>query len=720
MGFSFVESMEDRLAAMEEIMYEGRWDRQRIVRADSGRPYKTVLEPQTFGLVQALCVDTVDPHHVNRIRFFHPTFDKPDSKIGALPFARPVSVLGGFDDCGSNWIPPAGSRVILLFEHGDRRAPYYIGTTWTVDRGPGQEFGHRIPEYDRLYRDNRKKGYLVGDKTGRQDYPQWNSESMNSFDPKPDNNPDFESDSQSNITYPNIYGAKSPGKHLWKMVDGNHLCNDRWRRFEIMSSRGNYLLFKDDHLHPNGQWAHPSCCSSGDSSSGGSSSGAGAKFGLQSGADLRSCRSDIAGSQAFDPELLNQTKPSEQTKCDGDSSPFGINKQNICSNPYFKRKEECRPFSPQRYQPLPQSGVELQSLCGHTMIMDDSVEEPAGVPSWELDWDTGCNDKIKSKMFLRSCSGHMITLNDDEDGPHAKGSPRWRSNKNGIFFNSATGHSFEMNDHSQGGQNNCKSGNERQIKMKSTSGHTFQMYDGQDLQQCSPYRTDRGIPLSKATHAFCELRSGYGLILRMEDKNSQEKTVRQSIKLIAPQKDNTKRGPHIFAMQENATGPGFIFTRAGGRYAVYSFDDSRHIVGTPENSADMAHYVYGNYLIACKKTWFCENKLTYFQAEEVIVLGAGLDCKISETLAKAKSEEATQIVQSQIKLLDEKAKSGSQNFPQPDREPCFFPIIVAKRPWRCPLTGFIHFGVQVNERGKLINNSMSDRVFGSSSVKDEE
>jgi len=661
-------------------------------------------------MVQALCVDTVDPYHNNRIRFYYPMFDEPDSKVGGLPYAVPISALGGFDDCGVNWVPPAGSRVVLLFEHGNRRTPFYLGTTWTSDRGEEMDFGHPVPEYERLYRPNRKNGYLVGDKTGRQSYPQWNSENYNAFDPKPENNQDFESDPNTQITYPHIYGFKTPGKHLIKMVDGNHLCNDRWRRFEIMSSRGNYLLFKDDHLHPNGQWAHPTCCSNG---------GNGAtKFGLTPGEDdLKNCRSSIPKDKAFDAAELAGTTPIETPQCQGEDTPSSVNRKNVCGNRYFKRKEECRPFKPPRYQPLNQSGIEMQSLSSHAMVMDDSVEEPSGIPTWELDWDTGCNDKIKAKMFFRSATGHMITLNDEEEGPHSKDGPRFRSKENGIFMRTASGHSLEMNDHSKGPKSDCKSGRQRGIKLTSTSGHTFRMFDGQDLKQCSPFRKDGGEPLSKATHAFCELRTGYGLLMRMEDKNSQEKTVNQSIRIIAPQKDNKKRGPHEFAMQEKPDGPGFIFTRAGGRYAVYSFDDSRHIVGTPENKADMAHYVYGNYLITCKETWFCDNKLTYFLADEVIILGAGLDCKIPKDAAQAAAQQGAQTITSQVQLLNE---TQTQSTPPPqDRGPCFFPVIVAKRPWRCPYTGFIHFGVQVNEKGKLVNNSISDRVFGSSSVKDQ-
>jgi hypothetical protein len=51
-------------------------------------------------LTRALCIETVDPWKQNRVRFFHPLMHNPKSSLFALPFASPISPMGGFDDCG--------------------------------------------------------------------------------------------------------------------------------------------------------------------------------------------------------------------------------------------------------------------------------------------------------------------------------------------------------------------------------------------------------------------------------------------------------------------------------------------------------------------------------------------------------------------------------------------------------------------------------------------
>jgi len=43
---------------------------------------------------------------MNRVRYFHPKLHDPKSSLFSLPFAKPVSSMGGFDDCGLNWVPP--------------------------------------------------------------------------------------------------------------------------------------------------------------------------------------------------------------------------------------------------------------------------------------------------------------------------------------------------------------------------------------------------------------------------------------------------------------------------------------------------------------------------------------------------------------------------------------------------------------------------------------
>ena len=73
------------------------------------------------------------------------------------------------------------------------------------------------------------------------------------------------------------------------------------------------------------------------------------------------------------------------------------------------------------------------------------------------------------------------------------------------------------------------------------------------------------------------------------------------------------------------------------------------------------------------QVYFQKNKLELHVVDDIIVLGAGKDC------------------------------------PEPDGTfgPCIFPVIVAKCPWACPFTGFVHFGL----------DSISDRVFASASSK---
>ncbi len=98
-----------------------------------------------YGVYSALCIDTLDVYKQNRIRFFSPQLHDPNSPYKSLPFAYPISTLGGFDDSGSSWVPPAGSTVMLVFEAGNRSVGYYLGTTWSRDRGPDGQHKFPIP-----------------------------------------------------------------------------------------------------------------------------------------------------------------------------------------------------------------------------------------------------------------------------------------------------------------------------------------------------------------------------------------------------------------------------------------------------------------------------------------------------------------------------------------------------------------------------------------------
>jgi hypothetical protein len=181
-------------------------------------------------------------------------------------------------------------------------------------------------------------------------------------------------------------------------------------------------MMKDDHLHPAAQWA----------------------FNGDSGVDLSECHSPME-------DFSDCTDPNETSECDGEESNQEISKEEF-GNPFYKRKEEMRfyqaPKSLAQYQnpkcELPQSGFQLQSLSGIQFVADDSVDQPQGVPNWKLDFDWGCNDVAKCKVFIRSATGHYIGANDTEDDTLIRGE------LNGIRISTAGSNKILMSDHTLG------------------------------------------------------------------------------------------------------------------------------------------------------------------------------------------------------------------------------------------------------------------------------
>jgi hypothetical protein len=592
-----------------------------VVLSDLNDGVKVFTQDQTLhGIYLAYCIDTVDIWKANRIRFFCPLIHNPLRPIKEFPWAYPISAMGGFDDSGLNWVPPAGSMVAIVFERGYRDAPYYLGTIWHRDRGkdgqPHTWLYKNIDEYNNVY-ENKRKGYLVGPNDGSQVLPPWNTESYNGFDisSKVDFSEDV--DAQRKITYPNIYGFKTPEKHMLKMVDGDAKCNRKWKRMELMSSCGNWLMFKDDHLHYGGQWSHTSCGAiDGDVNSG---CGVSSAFGYKA--------------------------PSEKLNCEGQSSNKNIigghpntggtnskyPKGQVGSNPYFKHANECRPYKgPQTPQnnkcDLPQTGVQIMSISGHTFVMDDSVEEPSGDMNWDRStkaFDFGCNNTFVGRMYLKSTTGHSIELNDSET---SGGSEPVRNENNGIKIKTATGNKIELNDHTL---SSCTAGDRRGIHIQSTSNHTLDMSDEAN-DQCSPIRKEGGEIKSFAKRGYVRLRSGYGMELIMSEGFSQQETQQQYLQLLTPRKTaEGSSGPHLFRMQESPSSEGsYILTRSGGKHIVSTYDDSIEIVGDPEkNPSDKVEIVSRIKVVSTKDYYVNVTKKSHvFVADDKILLLAGKDC----------------------------------------------------------------------------------------------
>lgn len=424
----YVDLLERRIASLENQIGGVSYNMKSVARQELQANSAVVEQAEMqFGMYTALCIETIDIWKQNRVRFFSPLFHDQKMTIQKLPWANAVSSLGGFDDCGVTWVPPAGSTVCIMFENGNRASPYYLGTTWHRNRGPdGQHnWGFNIEEYYKIW-EGKRNGYLVGPNDGSQVFPPWNTENYNGFDLSSlvdfADNPE----AQKLITNPNIFGMKTPQKHYIKMVDGDPKCNLKWKRFEIMSSCGNWIMLKDDHLHYAGQWAHPQCgvpdgetsCIEGVENSSQQDTLAGG-FGVNLDAQAEANTTDLTPKSGKKKEEIPCSGKSSNSKIIGGHPSTGSSqtkyyKSQVGANPFFKHSQECRPYkgapTPQNNVcDLPQSGIQIMSISGHTFVMDDSVEEPSGEPSWDREFDFGCNDH-----YVGRCVGanEYITLSD--------------------------------------------------------------------------------------------------------------------------------------------------------------------------------------------------------------------------------------------------------------------------------------------------------------------
>jgi len=616
---------------------------------------------------KALCVDTRDFRKEYRVRFYHPLLHKPDTPLTSLPFASPISPMGGIDDSGLSWVPPAGSILCLIFENGDRDAPHYLGTSWQRARDP-------VPskEYQQLYTDRATNYYLKpsNDDNSFEELPPWNTESYNNYDYTDTSSFAHNREEQVNFTMPNIYGFKTPEKHMFKMVDGDPKCNRRNKRIEILSGGGQWMMFKDDHLHYGGQWAQ----------------GKGTSIAQCSTANGdEPYITDPFGKPIEGSNNCGETTLGGRTSTPGNppEPPTEFFESQKGSNPYFKYKNEQRPYDGPRTSQnnkcdLPQSGWQLLTASGHTIVADDSVEEPRGKPDWQRSlepFDYGCTDRYMGRFYIRTAHGHEFAMSDHESSSSV------RSDKNYIRMKSALGNRIELNDHSIG-EDSCKhAGPSRGVVIESTSKHKLSFVDDRN-DHCGLDRRGGAEPINKATNAYVKLESGYGSSLEFGDNNSQEETQNQYVRLMNPQSgpgedpNKSEFGPHIFRMQAHPQRtPGVVYLRAGGYHLRQTTHDDVIIVGDDELNPEGANkytYVTKDHSIVAEGVNFSyAGKQHVVFSEDKILLLAGRDCDPAEG----------------------KKCNG----------PCLYPVIIARCPIKCPLTKILHFS----------DYSISERVFAS-------
>ncbi len=614
------------------------------------------------GVHLALVVDTRDPWKQNRVRWFSPVVHINDqagetndgnvtTQISELDWAWPISAMGGFDDCGMTWVPPPGSTVCLLFQHGNPHAAYYIGTTWQRDKGPedSPNWGYDIPEYRKIFRGHRK-GYMVGKNDESQCLPPFNTPNYQGYDIDTSVETELIPDAHTKTTWPHKYGWKTPEKHTVIMDDGDPKCNRRFKRFEIISSMGHYFLMKDDPYHYCGEWVNPKCKISfteiipeicvpsfisfinPDNPS--VISFIPQPYPCQQGPEYCSMSPESASTTADQEYLgtewmcsINPPFPSVVSAIPVDClgvlkdlpGDFCFSFNNEGKNRYHKQKHECFPFLNNRCA-LNQSGMQMLARSGATFVMDDSVEEPRERNEWEralspYDMD-GCTGVFKGRIFIRSATGHYIEFNDHEVNPKIRGP------HNGINIVTACGNKISLNDHTKAG---CVGGDNRGVHIGSTADHSITLSDGNN-QQCSPVRDGCAKPGPWSKNAFVRIRTGGGRQILMNDGQSQTTTTTGYLQLLSPQKDNVQRGPHVLHMQERASGSGQVFLRSGGDYIVYSYDHMVEVVGGDENPSNKLEFVSNMKVVSVKDVYYNRAKTHVFWADDFVFLLAGKDC----------------------------------------------------------------------------------------------
>lgn len=596
------------------------------------------------------------------------------TKIEELDWAWPISSMGGFDDCGLSWVPPPGSMLCLTFLHDDPSMVFYIGTTWYRNKGPIQHdnWNTHVPEYYKIWEGHRG-GYMVGPNNESQVFPSNNTDNYQGYDADILTDVETNPDAATKTTWPHQYSISTPDKHRIILDDGDPKCNRRWKRLEVQSSMGNLLLMKDDPYHPCGEWLNPQCfvdavdvvpsvcavsmiiytdpinnvisfipanvpyvCPQGPENCNTIPEtpsltvdqeyiGKGEYTFDDQGIPTITGREDWCPPKTPFPNIVLPEIPKDCLNgvIDG-LTDFCFKFNNYGKNKYQKHRHDCFPYYCQDCG-LIQSGIQVRSRSGATIVFDDSVEEPRGKPEWErtlkpFDMD-GCTGNFRGRTYWKSATGHYIEMADYESQPHLRGK------KNGINIVTASGNQICMNDETMPGG---IAGPSRGIHVKSTSNHTLDFVDDTN-KQASPDRAGCGKPGPYAKKAFVRLRSGYGITVTLSDSNDQTKTDAQYFQIMSPQKDNLVRGPHVLHMQEKANGPGQVFLRAGGDYIAYSYDKFVEVVGDEkDNPSDKMEFISRNKLVSVKDVYYNRAGTHVFWSDDYIFLLAGKDCEGSD------------------------------------------------------------------------------------------
>jgi uncharacterized protein involved in type VI secretion and phage assembly len=124
------------------------------------------LGGRMYGVYPALVSDIKDPDGQGRVKVTLPWSPDTGSERYEV-WARLATLMGG-NNCGSWFIPDVNVEVLVIFEGGDPRRPYVIGSLWNGKDAPPQSMDGAGNNYQKVIRSRNGVKITLDDSDGQE------------------------------------------------------------------------------------------------------------------------------------------------------------------------------------------------------------------------------------------------------------------------------------------------------------------------------------------------------------------------------------------------------------------------------------------------------------------------------------------------------------------------------------------------------------------------
>lgn len=122
---------------------------------------KEFVSGSVYGVVIGIVTSLEDPDGLGRVKLQYPWLDDESES----PWARIMSFMAGAGR-GAVFRPMVGDECLLLFEHGDMRFPYVIGSVWNGQDAMPSERGEDSDNNIRMIKSRSGHQIILDDTDG--------------------------------------------------------------------------------------------------------------------------------------------------------------------------------------------------------------------------------------------------------------------------------------------------------------------------------------------------------------------------------------------------------------------------------------------------------------------------------------------------------------------------------------------------------------------------